>query len=685
MNTRIQEIIFILLENPDIKVREMMKRLTLTRRQVNYAISLINNKLIDKGIEKIKRNSDGSFTFSSRIKELLSNYESENGEYNVKDRSVIIVMYLLFYPNYTSLDHLALLLDYSKTTIVNNLKEVSRMLREYNLKLNYDRKHGYIIKGDEEQVFRLATNLVQNNSSNLFQRAADADKLQQKVSKQAILLIMNVEEKFQASFSDKYFNNLKMMIQIIISRGMRGSNTDDYVDSFIGQTKEYQYLRKMPILKELDNAHVKWIALEILSANVFDKTGSEISSDEIALFGFVHQIVEGFKSKTLVNIDDQSHFEKRLLNHLRPACFRVRYHLPSIEFSTIGKFSNHRILENIIRELITPLESWLGTNFSDEEVQLLTYYFGYLLVKGNNTDKKKIIQYKAVVVCSNGIIMSNILLRILKNIFPEINFLFSMSDREFKESEKNFDVVFSTIPLETNLPNYVVKPNMNYSEKIALKYRVLNDLGLEKTDQQVENLINTVSKYAKINDAGKLRQGITKVLLSEQNITDDENTKINKFPDLLDYIKPNYIQVINQKNINWKDALFQALQPLVREKIVNDDYYTELIKQLSNRNNYSFLGTDMAIPHSSPENGVEGDGIGFLISRWPIKLPYGKEVRILAPIAFFYRDRYLKAINQLADLATNKAIIQKILNTRSSDQTYQVIRIYIERKNKGES
>lgn len=680
MNERIQEIISLLLENPEIKITEMMQKLSLTRRQINYAIGLINDGLKTRKLPNITRHSDGSFTFSDEIKELLVNDQRMSNSFPNKNRAALILLYLIVNVNYVSLADLTIFIQYSKTTILRDIRYAGKVATDYGLILQYNRVQGYFLKGSETQIFKLATNLVLKNSDILVSYSTKYSVFSKKIVAQAVNLITDFEQRFQVSFSDRYFNNLKILIQIILTRGFAGESSRT-PDKFIEQTKEFQYLRNDFKLANLNNFYVEWIALEILSANIFDKNNSEYSPDEVELFGFVHQLVEGFKTKTLVNIEDQSRFEKRLLNHLRPACFRVKYGLPNIEILSLDEDEDQHLLNKIIRDLIHPLEEWLGTKFSLNEVRLLTYYFGYLLVDNTKSKNSNKAKYEAVVVCSNGIIMSNILIEVLRNIFPEITFLGTMSAREFAESDREFSIVFSNIPLKTTLPNYIVKPNMTYSEKTTLRYRVLKDLGLEKVDYQVNALLDLISKHVKIGNNAQLRNEIVNILLSDSKSAVKEHNQNKELPDLLTYIKVKYIKVIDDKDTDWKDTLYQALEPLIADKKVESKYYLELVKQISSRYNYSFLGETMAIPHGVPATGIKDDGISILISHFPIKLPYGKKVRIIAPIAFFHMDRYLKAINQLATLATDEKQIRKLLNTRTSDQAYQIIKNYVEEGN----
>lgn len=680
MNNRIQKIISLLLKEPNIKIMEMMQQLSLTRRQINYAVGLINEELKKKNLPIIERHRDGSFSFSQSIKEVLPIYskDADDNTYSDSDRQALILIYLIFNKEYVSLSHFTTFLDYSKTTISYDLREVNRITKNFDLEVIYNRLEGFSLLGSEDNIFRLATDIILGHTKLLTDKVVSKLNPSMTIAKQSTVLIMDIEDKFKASFSDKYFDALKIIIQAILVRSVDSQVKNKKVDSFISETKEYQYLKQHPLLKNVDDEYIKWIALEILSSNLYDKSNLDYGPDELQILKFIHQIVEGFKAKTLVKIDDQPRFEQRLLNHLRPACFRVKYNLPSLGSIGVVNQDNHEILMKIVTELVQPLKLWLGTKFPENEIRLLTYYFGYQLAGNFEAHDNLAPKYKAVVVCSSGIIMSKILIKELRALFPEMNFLFTMSAREFEESDEKFDVVFTTIPLDTKLPQYMVSTNMNYSKKIGLRYQVLNDLGLEKRDAQVRKILNLISKYAKVTDNDQLRSGIEKILVTN----DSESVKkgnSQELPNLLSYIKPQYIQVIDRE-LNWRTALQTALQPLIDDHKVDERYFKELAKQIENPYNYSFLGRYISIPHSSPHHGIKDDGISMLISKTPILLPNNKSVRVIAPIAFFHMDRFLKAINQFTSLAIDPETIQKLINVSTSKEAYQVLEEYVQKR-----
>lgn len=683
MNERIQNVISLLLKEPNIKISEMMQKLSLSRRQVNYAIGLINVELRSRNISEIIRHRNGTFSYDNSIKVLIQNdckdYPEEFSDHN---RKILILAYLILNIDYVSLNHLTSFLGYSKTTVFNDVKESQRIAEKYNLKLDYNRVKGYFLKGYKDDIYRMATFLFFDDPE-LFTDELILDITKNKtIAKKAIVLIMDIEDKFKANFTDVYFMALKFIIQIVLCRSKTSyKKTSENIDPFIIETNEYKFLKSYPDLKELDNQDLKWLSLEILASNVYDKSNLEFGADEKKIFQFTHQIVEGFKQRTLVQIDDQNMFEKRLMNHLRPACYRVKYHLPSIGAVDIENGENHQILFKVVKELVKPLENWIGTPFPENEIQLLTYYFGYQLVNLPGTSEKEKPKFKAVVVCSNGIIMSNILIRILQKLIPEINFLFTMSMREFENSNGNYDVVFSTIPLETEKPEYIVKPDMNNSEKISLRYRVLKQLGIKEKDNQVNEILSLISKYANVNNNQKLKSEIEKVLfMQDQNVVGSGNS-----PDLLYYIHPEYIVMSQEKNVDWKKALHLALIPLLKDRKVESRYEEELQRQINTPYNYSFLGTNISIPHALPKTGILGNGISLFISKEPIKLPYNKKVHIIAPIAFYHLHNYLKAINQFSSLAMNQNLINKITSCQTSIGVYQIISKFIEIEDKHET
>lgn len=654
-----------------------MDSLNLTRRQVNYAIGLINHELEDYGIDQIIRHKNGTFTFSKKLNVLLTEEKDlkTSSSYEEEDRQKLILLYLIYYQDYISLDHFTSFLRYSKTTVQSDLKSVQNILKKYSLLLKYSRSKGYYISGFAEDIFRLCTDLIINNRNLLTEEVVQSLPIDESISKNSSLIILDLENHFNAIFSDNFFNSLKYILAAILMNVKQHTFLDKNTDQFIAQTKEYVYLRSVDLLHEYSDKCIEWISLEILSSNLYDKSNTDLGPDEVKILRYIHQMTESFKAQTLVDIEDQDRFEKRLLNHLRPACFRVKYNLFSLGDVLTIEENNNQILMKIISELVHPIEQWIGKKFPKKEIQLLTYYFGYQLTENYDPSSDSKPKYKAIVVCSNGIIMSKILIKDLKSLFPEINFLFTLSAREFEESKEKFDLVFTTIPLKTSILQYRVNPNMSNTQKINLRYQVLNELGFEKTDSQVQEIMNLVSKFQVNGNSEQLKKGIKRVLV-EKDIEGNYQSSHKDERDLLSYIKPEYIQIID-KNIEWHIALQTALYPLIVDNKVKPAYYKELVRQIDSPFNYAFLGKYVSIPHATPDKGILDDGISILILKEPIKLPNDKQVKVLAPLALYNMDKYLNAINQLASFSMNNEKIEDFINSNTANEAYEKLKRFV--------
>lgn len=71
---------------------------------------------------------------------------------------------------------------------------------------------------------------------------------------------------------------------------------------------------------------------------------------------------------------------------------------------------------------------------------------------------------RAIIVCPNGISIAVLLENTLKNLLPEIDFIMSMSAREFYRKDYDVDFIFSAVPLKTEKKVFVVNNFLSEQE-----------------------------------------------------------------------------------------------------------------------------------------------------------------------------------------------------------------------------
>ncbi|CAI3512424.1 BglG family transcription antiterminator [Enterococcus cecorum] len=672
MNERIREIISILLKNPTIKSSELADKLSLTKRQVNYAITQFNQEMALNKLSGIVRKNDGTFFVPLEVVQTITENLISNELYSDQERVVIILYILTLNNEYTSVQHFLDYLEVSRSTFTEDIKRAQWLVEKYRLEIIYDRTNGYHIEGSEHYLLHLISDLVKQY--HLMNQEIYESIFGKEVTFENIMhIIHSMEQMLHLSYSDESIEYLKIFLMILMIRANKSGKQDDFFKGDLKTTPEYRMLSilLMEDNLEISNGYKEWMALAFLTSNIFEKKTTQEYDSDAELKGYIHEMVNSFEEQTLIIVDDRKSFEQRLLNHLRPACFRIKYDLSlgTYSFENLVKDSNHGILVELMKDLIIPIEDWLGKAFPNDELDLLSYYFGYQLISNNQMSNNQ--QPRAVIVCQNGVVVSKLMMENLKKLFPELHFIASLSKRDFYKYEEDYDLVFSTTPLNTDMNQYIVDPIMTYNQQIQLRYNVLNKLGLNKVDSDVDKLINTIRKYANIDDLSQLKDEIKMFLIQQ----DDQHSinEIDSLPSLTYYLKPSYIQV-KDKCSTWEDAFRIACIPLLENRVVTEEFVKDCIKQASNPNYSSYLGNDSCIPHTSKENGILKDGISLLVLKQPIILPDGKRIKYIFPLSFSDLTKHLKAINQLADLCRDSKLLQDISESLSEKEIYQLIR-----------
>jgi len=682
MSARGEKLVKYLIEYPEVTLAELEVHFNLSSRQINYSLKKLNEKLAQLSLPLVERNYQGKFLLNPKTIHYFSPASSkefkESGRaqnYTEEERKRLLLLYLLIQPSFISLSHICLFLDVSKTTAVNDIKYLEMYLEEeHQLFLTYTRKDGYQIIGNELQI-RLLINTAITNVLAFEEKILDIcyEMGADKVTLDAVIhLILTIENRLEIRYSDDAINHLKYVLLSIISRIKSDVSYDmTFFQNNINDTKEYSIVKKeiseaMQITTESD---VEWITLLFLAANIYrgNKIHTFVDHD---LTYIVKKMIELFEQKTLIQIKNKPQFISRLLGHLRPACFRVKY---GIQVADIGldkliRNNQHLLFVELMKEIIVPLENYLQTEFPADELELLSFYFGSEIdfTKTVFTAKKR-----AGVVCTNGTITSRIMIETLKNIFPEFHFLSALSVREFFEYQHDYDVIFTNIPLQTETKQYVVGLLSNYSEQVRLRYRVLHDLGFMSVDEQIDGFLKIIKKHTRVVNETALKADLIELIL--QQTSQEQLHQELELPHLRKYIRLENIQFVEEK-LTWQEAIERACQPLLINNDITQEYVSEIIQQYYFSENYNFFGKYMAIPHASNEFGVSQDAISLLISKEPIMFPNGNEIYIIAPIAIKNDGMHLRAVTQLADWATSSTIYEQIFTQfQNHEEIYKII------------
>lgn len=680
LDKRSYSILKALVQNPNNRVSDLENEFRLTKRQINYSIKKANDWLESNHLPKIKRSKNGSFSLDQKVIQYFSNLSNDHNNSNEeeyipveKERVALLVLYLLTKQEEVSLIHIIDVLEVSKNTVVRDIKAANEWLKDFGLEITYSRVLGYEMNG-EELIIRKFLTLLLEEILHMYKGQMYLKEIGQFDIETVFPLIEKIEAVLDIQYTDQSLVRLPWLL-LLNKRRLSQGNTlgTSWYNSVVDfkDTKEYEVIySQLESFIHRDNRETEWLVLQFLTSN-FQNASTNVIHDK-DLIAAIKEMIWLFEEKTYVTISNKKRLLERLAQHLRPAYYRVKYQLSLNSdwyIDYIEREENYTVLFEIIKEIIYPIERLTSRVFNQNEIALLTFFFGAELLNQGITLENKT---RAVVVCTNGISISRILNYSLKELFPDFVFLNVLSIREFKEYKRSFDIVFSTVPLKTKQKVFLINPLITEKEKQTLQRQVYTFLGMDMEKLSITKLLSVIKQYADIYDENQLVLNLKSMLNkngSAKRPTELEST----LPSLLYYLDKERIQFIEEVD-DWKEAIRLACSPLVKEQKITQDYIETLINENDTEHTYSFLGEKMAIPHADRPEQVINDGFSMLVLKKPIQFRNQHKVQVIVPLAIGEKTKHLKAILQLQNIAEDKALMNKVIHSKESSQVIEMIK-----------
>ena len=663
LEERTNQIFVELVNNPQITSKALCEKFDLTRGQLNYALKKINDSLIDEKLSEIKRTKNGHFLIAN---EILSNYKggdeqfgesTESYVFSGKERVGIIELMLLSKEEYLSLNHFIEDLKVSRNTVLRDLKEVDHALWQHELALKYTRQKGYFIQGDEWNKRNLLSDLLNNlavmyNGINVIIQFANIDPQQIEIFRKRVEL---VEEELDVQFTDERLKTLPLLIILMIRRAQKGklisySFKVNYRE--LADTKEYlaadRVIWDVDGLSENERVYVTMLLLttnlsrgDILSVKAINKMKEALE-----------KVIANFERIAGVNLEEKEKLLERLLVHMRPAYYRIKYHLNlQTRFYQENKDANLFSLFYLVKEASGPLETYFEQPVPDAELFFISFIGSHIVESTEiiHPENRK----RAVIVCPNGISIAVLLENTLKNLLPEIDFVRSMSAREFYRTEVDADFIFSAVPLKTEKKVFVVNNFLSEQEKRQLRERVLRSTAIIQTEVVTpEKILAVVKKHADVVDETSLYEELLSLFAPKESKILEK-----KRPHLIDLLKGETIQIF-EETTSWTEVLEALARPLERQHVITPEYVQALKKEMPILPAYTVLRHKIALPHTVTEAGAIGVGISLGLVKKGILSEDGRRIHTVILLGSNDKEEHLDLIFEMMSLAGANELAQ---------------------------
>jgi transcriptional antiterminator/mannitol/fructose-specific phosphotransferase system IIA component (Ntr-type) len=667
------------LSNPEISNSKLEEKFQLSRRQVSYSFQKINDWLEENNYPTIKRTNTGKFIVSPIIIDLFADnndHKSKKTRYipSEKERAKYILLMLLSSTEELSLIHFSSALDVSKNTILRDLKYAQLIVKDYQLEVIYSRMHGYDLSGSEWNKRKLLVDLLQEafdiyDSERYIQNLISISTSEVENLRQ---LMEQVETRLHLKFSDERMRLLQYVIAILFKRVKNGKLIDDFypIDyEELSDTKEFEAAEIL--VRELGHvpkAERLFITLQLLASDVL--SSQFLTDHEMPQYRQVlRESLEIFERKAIVKLKDKEVFLDKLILHMKPAYYRIKYQLTT-NYSVIEKVSEEfEAIHYILKGSMRPIEEYIKCKIPENEMAFITILIGgHLINSGETVHMKK----KAMVVCPNGISISKLMENTLRDLFPEFYFYDAFSIREFQRLNLDTDIIFSPVPIQTESKLFIVNGFMTEFEKLQLRQRVMKEIfGLNSNVINVDQLISIIDKHAKIEEKQALERALQEYFTFQVSSENEQKTG-NHLSDLM-----NVNRIILKDHVDsWHQAIEMAAEPLLQKGIITNGYVDAMKDLYPTPSPHIVLGRNIAIPHASPEDGVNKVGMSLLKIQDGLTMEDGEKFHFVAVIAAVDKNQHLNALLQLMKLAGADDSIHSMLDMNSAEEIYKMIKAY---------
>ena len=454
MNTRALSIIKILLNSVEpVSSLALSQEIGCSTKTIQNEIKEVNKELKNCEIVSIRG-------IGYKIEGNLDDIDIKNSDLYDYDRVEYIIKKII---NISSTDKDTIKLEdladsmyVSLSTVKNDLKEVKKILNEYNLKISTKHKQGICIEASEEDIIKFIINYSNKVDNSLsIKDFLNNNIIENLFSIKKILLdTLSYENMI---LTDNEFKNIVNYISIYLSRN--NTNQSDFIKEYI---KKYKSKKEKPISED----------------------------EQLLIRKAIKEFCRDLNIATSINLSHDKIFEECLFNHICNLYKRADLGINQYEI-TAGeiklKYPFPFELGKIAKKTI---EKNLNMEISEDEVENIALHIGGALERIDKRDEKKV--YKTIIVCTSGVGTSMLIKSKLENIFKGKLEIIKVIPSYLIDYINVLDIDFVISTVEVNLENVnviKVSPMLTDKEiKLIEKYIETENVYI---DLDIQNLFSS--------------------------------------------------------------------------------------------------------------------------------------------------------------------------------------------------
>ena len=658
--------------NDEITVKDISNLYNITERSIRYDIDELNVFFQEKN------NKDIIEINNNRLKILYSENEIEDIVENIKEKEyflsenerVNILSYEIFLSkNEFILQYFTEKYNLSKTTVRYSLKELNKIISEYGLVIDMNNNRGYKIIGSEINIRKYIINILREYIKNTKEKKIEYDPLKKIIqkfykksrieeSKSTINKILDYTGK---TISDEAFETLQLFLFISVIRNKNGHEIEEDVENeiFLSKTMEFSKIRE--ILEKIENIKEKDIHyfVDFFLGSYSYNLEYSYFLNWILIESLIDQFIKLLSDKLKVNLTEDKILRKELLNHIKPAIYRMKnkFKLTESILSEVKK----QYIELFIKTKLSLkiISDFIDLSFDEDEAAFITVMIQRAIMRNNpSTLLKK--DPNILIVCGLGYSSSRFLYENINNRF-QVNIIDIIPFNQLENYNylKKADIIISTLDFKLDGMD-VITVNAVMNEKDILK---LKNYGLSEKKSKIK-LSELLDIIKEISDETELKKQLMRKF--GENIYDDMGEKSETGKSFVELLSEKSIKLNVEVN-NLDEVIEFTGQTMIESGLVKEEYTDELKNQIIQYGKYILIGDKTILPHGQLLKNVKETGFSLITLKKGIDF-FGSEIKIVICLASRNKDEHLRAILELNRYLKNPDFENELLNKESPEE-----------------
>lgn len=677
MKQRSRNILNELMVTPKLGLEQLANWHGVSERTIRNDVTSLNEYLSNESLGSVNILKKEIFlkltVDNNELRQHLDDSDFYTYKLNTTERSLICLLMMLKSHDYVTIQYLSSKMLISRTTVVNDIKNMKKLASAYDIKVISKANKGYKVEADEIKIRFFLEEILRDNNLEIFESIIFEENYKQLIDYQKLEEIISYCRS-TLKLSEVDMAKLTRWLTIAAYRNKQHF----YIES-VQSTCNYSFellrrqLKNYPYLTERDF----YCVCELFnSPETSHNSNSKIDTDAIRIQVIAMQFIEKVSQELKIDFKDDYIFYENFSGHLM-RMLKSQPHSDQKRFSMDDVIKSNRKIQHVVMNYLYIIEENINRRASDLETDYIIIH----VYAAMERKKRKGANLKVALLTDEK--QTNLFLlesKLVRNFSFQLD-TYSIEDR----IDCDYDLVLTTVPKVND--SYIKISSYISDEDYILIAKQIDEVVTAKEFQRFTLNREVVAKILEVVN--------TEI---DKDFTNKAELKANIRESLFQHVEPgrvmsgeNYLSDFLTANRieldvsidNWQEAVRYLGNKMLRKKEIASEYIDIVIDNIEDNGPYVVISKGFAFPHAEIGSYNHGTAMELIRLKEPIYFDDQyhdleddigtQHVSYICLLSATDQEKHLKAFFNLSNLLKSQRVRERFDNAQSAEELAQFI------------